>query len=153
MAIASTANSGHYGARAVGVGERWIFSLGAPTLQEALASAAGRIATRLALSSGRLQCSTSRLETFHHKPRTTCPAARSVPVRRGSWMGWEKDLPPGEKLVACFRPFIEHLASSSLSRKTIRRYIDNLWIVGGEIIREDHAEKLVPAREAFPLSP
>jgi hypothetical protein len=29
-----------------------------------------------------------------------------------SWMGWEKDLPPGEKLVACFRPFLEHLISS-----------------------------------------
>ena len=53
-----------------------------------------------------------------------------------SWMGWEKDLPPGEKLVACFRPFIEHLASSSLSRKTIRKHIDNLWILGGEIIRD-----------------
>ena len=24
-----------------------------------------------------------------------------------SWMGLEKDLPPGEELVACFRPFIE----------------------------------------------
>src|SRR5450755_2541698 len=47
-----------------------------------------------------------------------------------SWMGWEKDLPPGEKLVACFRPFIEHLVSSSLSRKTIRKHIDNLWILG-----------------------
>jgi len=51
-------------------------------------------------------------------------------------MGWEKDLPPGEKLVACFRPFIEHLASSDLSRKTIRKHIDNLWILGGEIIRD-----------------
>jgi len=51
-------------------------------------------------------------------------------------MGWEKDLPPGEKLVACFRPFIEHLAASSLSRKTIRKHIDNLWILGGEIIRD-----------------
>jgi hypothetical protein len=23
-----------------------------------------------------------------------------------SWMGWEKDLPPGESLAACFRPFM-----------------------------------------------
>ncbi len=53
-----------------------------------------------------------------------------------SWMGWEKDLPPGEKLVACFRPFIQHLASSGLSRKTIRRHVDNLWLLGGEIIRD-----------------
>src|ERR1700704_686269 len=53
-----------------------------------------------------------------------------------SWMGWEKDLPPGEKLVACFRPFLEHLASTSLSRKTIRKHVDNLWVLGGEIIRD-----------------
>jgi hypothetical protein len=53
-----------------------------------------------------------------------------------SWMGWKKDLPPGEKLVACFRPFVEHLASSNLSRKTIRKHVDNLWVLGGEIIRD-----------------
>jgi hypothetical protein len=53
-----------------------------------------------------------------------------------SWMAWEKDLPPGEKLVACFRPFIEHLATSSLSPKTIRKHVDNLWMLGGEIIRD-----------------
>ena len=50
-----------------------------------------------------------------------------------SWMGMEKDLPPGEALVVCFRPFIEHLAASSLSPKTIRRHVDNLWLLGGEI--------------------
>ncbi|MGA8311816.1 MAG: hypothetical protein WB755_17415 [Terriglobales bacterium] len=53
-----------------------------------------------------------------------------------SWMGLDKDLPPGEKLVACLRPFLEHLASSSLSPKTIRRHVDNLWLLGGEIIRD-----------------
>src|SRR5437667_11700088 len=53
-----------------------------------------------------------------------------------SWMGLEKDLPPGEQLVVCFRPFIEHLASSSLSSKTIRRHVDNHWILGEEIIRD-----------------
>jgi hypothetical protein len=51
-------------------------------------------------------------------------------------MGFEKDLPPGEKLVACFQPFLEHLVASDLSRKTIRKHIDNLWVLGGEIIRD-----------------
>ena len=51
-------------------------------------------------------------------------------------MGLEKDLPSGEALVVCLRPFIEHLAASSLSPKTIRRHVDNLWLLGGEIIRE-----------------
>src|SRR5229473_4180267 len=54
-----------------------------------------------------------------------------------SWMGWEKDVPPGEKLVACFRPFLEYLvASSDLSPKTIQKHVDNLWALGGEIIRD-----------------
>ncbi len=55
-------------------------------------------------------------------------------------MGLEKDLPPGEQLLACFRPFIEHLTSSSLSPKTIRKHVDNLWMLGGEIIRDLHED-------------
>src|ERR1035438_366488 len=55
-----------------------------------------------------------------------------------SWMGLEKDLPPGEQLLTQIRPFIEHLASSSLSPKTIRRHVNNLWLLGGEIIRDLH---------------
>jgi hypothetical protein len=53
-----------------------------------------------------------------------------------SWMGLEQDLPPGEQLLACFRPFIEDLTSSSLSPNTIRKHVDNLWMLGGEIIRD-----------------
>jgi len=53
-----------------------------------------------------------------------------------SWMGSEKDLPPGEKLVASFRPFLEHLVASDLSPKTIQKHVDNLWVLGGEIIRD-----------------
>jgi hypothetical protein len=67
-----------------------------------------------------------------------------------SWMGLEKDLPPGEQLVACFRPFIEHLACSSLSPKTIRRHVDNLWLPGVEIIRnlnDDPSQRKVPAQQ------
>jgi hypothetical protein len=53
-------------------------------------------------------------------------------------MGLEKDLPPGEQILACLRPFIEHLVSSSLSPKTIRQHVNNLWMLGGEIIRNLH---------------
>src|SRR5580700_7514860 len=55
-----------------------------------------------------------------------------------AWMGLEKDLPPGEKLVACFRPFLEELVLSDLSPKTIQKHVDNLWALGGEIIRDLH---------------
>jgi len=53
-----------------------------------------------------------------------------------SWMGFPKDIPPGEKMVACFRPFLQYLIQQNLSRKTLRKYVDNLWILGGEIIRD-----------------
>jgi hypothetical protein len=51
-------------------------------------------------------------------------------------MGWEKDLPPGEKLVICFRPFLEHLVRSDRSPQTIQKHVDNMWVLGGEIIRD-----------------
>ena len=53
-------------------------------------------------------------------------------------MGLEKDLPPGEQLVVLFRPFLEHLAASNLSPKTIQKHVDNMWALGGEFIRDLH---------------
>jgi len=65
-----------------------------------------------------------------------------------SWMGVEKDLIPGAALVICFRPFIEGLASSGLSPKTVRQHIDNLWTLGGEIIRDLHYDPSLRKRTA-----
>ncbi|MGA3259083.1 MAG: hypothetical protein ABSE35_09395 [Bryobacteraceae bacterium] len=55
-----------------------------------------------------------------------------------SWMGLEEDLPPGEQLLTLFRPFLEHLAASNLSPKTIQKHVDNMWALGGEFIRDLH---------------
>ena len=57
-----------------------------------------------------------------------------------SGMGLEKDLPPGEQLLTLFRPFLEHLAASNLSPKTIRKHVDNMWALGGEFIRDLHSD-------------
>jgi len=51
-------------------------------------------------------------------------------------MGEEKDLPPGRKLIECFTPFLMHLATSGLSKRTIQNHVDNMWLLGGEIIRD-----------------
>ena len=51
-------------------------------------------------------------------------------------MGCEKDLAPGEQLVAYFRPFLQDLVNSDLSPKAIQKHVDNLWALGGEIIRD-----------------
>ena len=63
-------------------------------------------------------------------------------------MGLEIDLPPGEALIVCFRPFIEYLAASDLSPKTIRQHVDNLWTLGGEIIRDLHYDPSLRMRPA-----
>jgi hypothetical protein len=55
-----------------------------------------------------------------------------------SWMGLEKDLPPGEQLLGLLRPFLESLAASDLSPKTIQKHVDNIWVLGGEFIRDLH---------------
>jgi hypothetical protein len=55
-------------------------------------------------------------------------------------MGLEIDLPAGEQLLVLFRPFLEHLAVSDLSPKTIQKHIDNMWALGGEFIRELHTD-------------
>lgn len=51
-------------------------------------------------------------------------------------MGFPKDLPPGEHLVQCFRPFLHHLLERQLARNTLRKHVNNLWVLGGEIIRQ-----------------
>ena len=55
-------------------------------------------------------------------------------------MGLDKDIPPGEQLLVLFRPFLEYLAASDLSPKTIQKHVDNMWALGGEFIRDLHSD-------------
>jgi hypothetical protein len=48
----------------------------------------------------------------------------------------ERDLAPGRQIVECFKPFLHHLLSSNLSRRTLHRHRDNLWSLGGKIISD-----------------
>jgi hypothetical protein len=52
-----------------------------------------------------------------------------------SWAGVADDKPFGAGLVAEFRPFVEQLQTLGLAPKTVRRHLDSLWVIGGEIIR------------------
>jgi hypothetical protein len=51
-------------------------------------------------------------------------------------MGMEEDIPPGQRLIECFRPFIESLTASEKSHRAIQDHVDNLWALGGEFISE-----------------
>jgi len=37
--------------------------------------------------------------------------------------------------VECFKPFLREMLALSLSRKTLRQHRDNIWLLGGEVIR------------------
>lgn len=50
----------------------------------------------------------------------------------------ERDLSPGQQVVDYFKPFLRHLLRSELSRKTLRKHRDNLWLLGGELILDLH---------------
>jgi hypothetical protein len=52
-----------------------------------------------------------------------------------SWAGVPDDRPFGAGLVAEFRPFVAHLLALGLVPKTVRRHVDSLWVIGGEVIR------------------
>ena len=64
-----------------------------------------------------------------------CPDLDEWPAR---WRYEQRDVAPGQKLVECFKPFLCHLLTLDLSRKTLHRHRDNLWLLGGELIRKLH---------------
>jgi hypothetical protein len=73
-----------------------------------------------------------------------------------SWMGTEKDLEYGKKLLPFMEKFIDHLVAQGLSRRTLKDCVDWVWLLGGGIIKEvslyreykkDPAQKLMEAVE------
>jgi len=63
------------------------------------------------------------------------------------WRYDAADIAPGTAIVATFRPFLIELLRSKISRRTFNRHRDNLWLIGGEIIRrrlEDPKLKRLP---------
>ena len=63
-------------------------------------------------------------------------------------MGLPEDLLPGQQIVQCFQPFLAHLSHQKLWRRTIRKHVNNLWVLGGEIIRDLHQ---TPALRKVPV--
>ncbi|GDY14632.1 hypothetical protein LBMAG53_35100 [Planctomycetota bacterium] len=58
-----------------------------------------------------------------------------------SWpSSWEidDDRAAGEALVAALTPFVRHLYETDVATTTLRRHVNNLWILGGEVIRQRH---------------
>lgn len=69
-----------------------------------------------------------------------------------SWAGVDDDKLPGRRLVAELSPFIAALIDRGLTSKTVRRHVDNLWAIGGEIVRSFNNESELrsePARKLW----
>ena len=53
-----------------------------------------------------------------------------------SWAYEVRDIPPGQQMVECFKPFLRALLAMHLSRTTLRQHRDNIWALGGEVISQ-----------------
>jgi len=62
-----------------------------------------------------------------------CPDLDQWP---SSWAYEKRDIPCGLRIVECFTPFLREMLARSLSRKTLRLHRDNIWVLGGEVIRQ-----------------
>ena len=62
-----------------------------------------------------------------------CPDLPNWPK---SWCFDDPDLIPGAQIVEVFKPFLRHMLTLDLTRATRNRHRDNLWLLGGEIIRD-----------------
>ena len=60
-----------------------------------------------------------------------CPDLADWPA---SWRIEERDVAPGQQILECFKPFLLYLLSLGLSKKTLHKHRDNLWLLGGEMI-------------------
>lgn len=78
--------------------------------------------------------------------RQACPDLDDWPSR---WQYQAADLVPGAAVVAVFKPFLLDLLRGNLSKKTFNRHRDNLWLVGGEMIRRRYED---PALERLPIA-
>jgi hypothetical protein len=74
-----------------------------------------------------------------------CPDLNDWPRR---WQCEAADLVPGTAIVAIIKPFLLELLRGNHSKRTFNRHRDNLWLVGGEMIRrryDDPDLKRLPA--------
>ena len=64
--------------------------------------------------------------------RQACPDLDNWPK---SWCYDLADIAVGQQIVEALTPFLLELLDQGLARKTVSRHRDNLWVLGGEIIR------------------
>jgi hypothetical protein len=57
-----------------------------------------------------------------------------------TWQIGKDDLAAGQRIVEALTPFVHHLVSQGLAARTFARHRDNIWLLGGELIRRRHTD-------------
>jgi len=69
--------------------------------------------------------------------RRACPDLDNWP---NSWSYDQPDLEVGQRILEVLTPFLLDLLDQELARKTVRRHRDNLWVLGGELVRRRYED-------------
>ena len=70
--------------------------------------------------------------------RQACPDLQDWPR---SWHVEHADIAVGQQVVELLTPFLLHLLDQGLAKATVSRHRDNLWTLGGELIRRRYDDE------------
>lgn len=78
--------------------------------------------------------------------RQACPDLEDWPTK---WQFDVADLAIGKQIVQALTPFLLSLLDQGLAAKTVRRHRDNLWLLGGELIRRQYDDDALAKMDAI----
>ena len=82
--------------------------------------------------------------------RQACPDLDDWPR---SWHYEPADIEIGQQIVAVLTPFLLHLLDRGLAKTIVHRHRDNLWALGGELIRRRYDDKKLARMDARAATP
>ena len=69
-----------------------------------------------------------------------------------SWKIDNSDIDVGKSILhSAFVPFIYFLISKNLTKKTIKKHIDSMWLLGGEIIERVNSDESLSVKDGLTL--
>jgi hypothetical protein len=77
--------------------------------------------------------------------REVCP---DIDEWAKSWRFDDSDIPPGQQIVDVFAGCILDMLNQGLAVRTIKRHRDNLWALGGHLIKRRYDDKKLARMEA-----
>ena len=75
---------------------------------------------------------------YAQRLRQACPDLQDW---SGSWHVEPADIAVGQQVVELLTPFLLHLLDQGLAKATVSRHRDNLWTLGGELIRRRYDDE------------